>query len=79
MDPSHRRRVRKKTMMAELEVSQSTFQTLMVHGMPFTEFRGLLWFEPAKVHAWLDKFNRIGAPGVKRTKGLKIKPQKVKP
>ena len=60
-------------MIAELDVSQSTFQTLMVHGMPFTEFRGLLWFEPEKVHAWLDKFNRVGAPGIRRVKGVKLK------
>jgi hypothetical protein len=64
-----RTRVRKHTMMKQLDVSQRTFQTLMIHGMPYTRFRGLLWFEPAKIHAWLDRFERIGGPGIRRRKG----------
>lgn len=75
MEAPRRRRVRKQPMMLELDVSQRTFQKLMIMGMPRTEVGGILWFEPDKVHAWLDKFNRIGAPGVRRVKGLKLKPR----
>jgi hypothetical protein len=67
-----RQRVRKKAMMDELDVSQTVFQKMMVSGMPYTRFKGLVWFEPDKVHAWLDKFNRVGAPGVRRLKGTSV-------
>jgi hypothetical protein len=52
-------------MMEQLEVSQGTFQSLMRKGMPYTRLGNIVWFEPAKVHAWLDRFNRTGAPGVR--------------
>jgi hypothetical protein len=70
-----RRRVRKKTMIEELDVSQSTFQKMMIAGMPYTRYKGTTWFEPEKVHAWLDRFNRLGSPGVRRVKGMKVPPQ----
>lgn len=70
--PQMRYRVRKKQMMAQLGVSVSTFQVLMTHGMPHTRFRNLIWFEPSRVHAWLDRFNRVGAPGVRLYKGEKL-------
>jgi len=60
-------------MAAELQISDRKFRELLPLGIPHTRLGGLLWFEPDEVHAWLDKFNRKNrAPGIKRTRGVKI-------
>jgi len=41
-------------------------------GAPHTRLGGLIWFDPDELHVWLDKFNRKGSPGVKRTRGIKV-------
>lgn len=72
--PTGRRRVRLKTMAAELQISDRKIRQLLPLGLPHTQVQGLIWCEPELVHAWLDKFNRKGrAPGIKRTRGIKIK------
>jgi hypothetical protein len=68
-----RRRVRLKAMAAELQISDRKIRQLLPLGLPHTQLEGLIWCEPDLVHAWLDKFNRKNrAPGVKRTRGVKI-------
>jgi hypothetical protein len=67
-----RRRVRSKEMAAELKVSPRKFREIVILGMPYTRVGGILWFEPDKVHAWLDQFNRIGKMGVKRVKDVPV-------
>jgi len=68
-----RRRVRLIPMAKELGISDRKFREFLPMGIPYTELQGILWFEPAAVHAWLDKFNRKGrAPGIKRIRGIKI-------
>jgi hypothetical protein len=66
-----RRRVRQKIMAAELQVSVRRFRDFVIMGCPYTAIGKTLWFEPALVHAWLDKYNRKGSAGVKRTKGVR--------
>lgn len=61
-------------MAHELGVSDRKFRELLPLGLPYTQIQGILWFEPAEVHSWLDKFHRFGRPpGTKRTKGVKVK------
>ena len=67
-----RRRVRAKVMAEDLDVSIRKFREIQTLGMPFTQVQGVLWFEPALVHEWLDKFARKGTPGIKRTRGVKL-------
>jgi hypothetical protein len=67
-----RRRVRSKKMIEELDVSERKFRDFIGLGMPYTKLQGVLRFEPEKVHAWLDKCNRTGRPGVKRIKGISV-------
>jgi hypothetical protein len=59
-------------MAAELGISIRKFREIQTLGMPYTQVQGVLWFEPDKVHAWLDQFARKGTSGVKRTRGLKL-------
>jgi hypothetical protein len=60
-------------MASELGISERKIRQLLLLGMPHTQLKGLIWFEPSRVHAWLDKFDRKGrAPGIKRTRGVKI-------
>jgi hypothetical protein len=59
-------------MAKELEVSIRKFRELQTLGMPYTQLQGVIWFEPEKVHAWLDSFNRKGSSGIKRVRGLKL-------
>jgi hypothetical protein len=68
-----RRRVRAPVMAEELGISIRKFREIQTLGMPFTQVEGVLWFEPEKVHRWLDQFERKGTPGVKRVKGLHLK------
>jgi hypothetical protein len=67
-----RRRIRAKEMAEELGVSPRKFREIVTLGMPYTRLEGILWFEPDKVHAWLDRFNRIGKIGIKRVKGVPV-------
>jgi hypothetical protein len=60
-------------MASELGISERKIRQLLLLGMPYTQLQGVIWFEPARVHAWLDKFNRTSrAPGIKRTRGMKL-------
>jgi hypothetical protein len=59
-------------MAQELGISIRKFREIQTLGMPFTQVQGVLWFEPEKVHSWLDTFARKGTSGVKRTRGIKI-------
>jgi len=68
-----RRRVRASGMAEELHVSIRKFRELITLGLPFTQVQGIQWFEPEKVHRWLDQFERKGAPGVKRVRGMRLK------
>jgi len=71
--PGERRRLRLIPMAHELGISDRKFRELLLLGIPHTQLGGILWFEPAEVHAWLDKYHRKGrAPGVKRTRGIKL-------
>jgi hypothetical protein len=68
-----RRRIRLLPMASELGISERKIRQLLLLGMPHTQLQGVIWCEPAKVHAWLDKFDRQGrAPGVKRVRGMKV-------
>ncbi len=60
-----RERVLAKEMAAQLKMKLRAFHKIKTYGMPFTQIGGMIWYEPAKVHAWLDKFEREGAPGVR--------------
>lgn len=76
--PGERRRVRLIPMAQELGISDRKFREFLPMGIPFTQINGVIWFEPAEVHAWLDKFHRKGRPpGVKRTRGIKLPKQEV--
>jgi hypothetical protein len=72
MKGKERRRIRLKTMAAELGISVRAFRTLFAMGMPCTQLQGIIWFEPDKVHKWLDQFNATGSPGIKRTEGFRV-------
>jgi len=68
-----RRRIRLLQMASELGISERKIRQLLLLGMPHTQLQGVIWFEPSRVHAWLDKFNRTSrAPGIKRVRGLKV-------
>ena len=67
-----RRRLRAQEMAEDLNVSIRKFREFITLGMPLTQLQGIQWFEPERVHAWLDKFNRKGSPGVKRVRGIKV-------
>jgi hypothetical protein len=68
-----RRRIRLLPMASELGISERKIRQLLLLGMPHTQLQGVIWFEPSRVHAWLDKFNRTSrAPGIKRTRGMKL-------
>jgi hypothetical protein len=69
---SSRRRVRLHTMAAELGISVRKMREIHTLGLPFTQLEGLIWYEPEKVHAWLDKYSRVGSPGIKRVKGMQL-------
>jgi hypothetical protein len=70
---AERRRIRLRPMASELGVSERKIRQLLLLGMPHTQLQGVIWFEPSRVHAWLDKFNRDSrAPGIKRTRGIKL-------
>jgi hypothetical protein len=59
-------------MAKELEISVRRFRELHAMGLPHTRVGATLWYEPAKVHEWLDRFNRLGTPGQKRIRGCKL-------
>jgi len=67
-----RRRIRLPAMAGELGVSVRTMRGILAMGAPHTRLGGLIWFDPDELHVWLDKFNRKGSPGVKRTRGIKV-------
>ena len=68
-----RRRLRLIPMAKELGISDRKFREFLSMGIPFTQINGILWFEPAEVHAWLDQYRRKGRnPGIKRTRGIKL-------
>ena len=68
-----RRRIRLLAMASELGISERKIRQFLLLGMPHTQLQGVIWFEPSRVHAWLDKFNRKSrAPGIKRTRGMKL-------
>jgi hypothetical protein len=67
-----RRRVRARAMAEDLDISIRKFREIQTLGMPFTKVQGVLWFEPALVHEWLDKFARKGSPGIKRARGVDL-------
>lgn len=67
-----RQRLRAKPMADELDISQRKLAQLRAMGCPYTAIGNLVWFEPERVHAWLDKFTRAGKPGVKRVKDQKV-------
>jgi hypothetical protein len=68
-----RRRIRLLPMASELGISERKIRQLLLLGMPHTQLQGVIWFEPSRVHAWLDKFNRTSrAPGIKRSRGMKL-------
>jgi hypothetical protein len=70
---SKRRRIRLIPMASELGISERKIRQLLLLGMPHTQVQGVIWFEPSRVHGWLDKFNRTSrAPGIKRTRGMKL-------
>jgi hypothetical protein len=59
-------------MAAELGISIRKFRELMTLGAPICQVQGVIWIEPEKFHTWLDKFERKGTPGIKRTLGVKL-------
>jgi hypothetical protein len=67
-----RRRVRARLMAEDLGISIRKFREIQTLGMPYTQLQGVLWFEPALVHKWLDKFARKGAPGIKRGRAIRL-------
>jgi len=68
-----RRRIRLLPMASELGISERKIRQFLLLGMPHTQLQGVIWFEPSRVHSWLDKFNRTSrAPGIKRTRGMKL-------
>jgi hypothetical protein len=71
-DGRQRRRFRMKQMADDLGISGRSMAKLLAMGVPHTKLGGLIWFEPDLVHAWLDKYNRKGAPGVKRVRGQSV-------
>jgi hypothetical protein len=72
MNPLNRHRVRSHAMAEQLGISIRKFREIQTLGMPFTQVQGVLWFEPASVHAWLDKFARKGTPGIKRQRTVNV-------
>src|SRR6516162_4415800 len=58
--PAERRRLRLIAMANELGISDRKFREFLSMGIPFTQINGILWFEPAEVHAWLDQYRRKG-------------------
>ena len=77
MNPSfseveYRRRVRAHVMAQELGISLRRFREIHTMGLPYTQVGKIIWYEPSEVHKWLDRFARKGAPGVKRTKGIRV-------
>jgi hypothetical protein len=69
---SGRQRVRFDEMAAQLGISTRLFRQMVTKGIPCTRFKGIIWFEPEKVHEWLDQFNTEGGPGIKRQRGFQI-------
>jgi hypothetical protein len=67
-----RHRIRFDEMAAELSISTRLFRQMVTKGIPCTRFKGIIWFEPEKVHEWLDQFNTEGSPGIKRKRGFQI-------
>jgi hypothetical protein len=49
---------RLKHMAAELQVSRASVRMMIASGMPAIQRGRLLWLDPEKVHAWLNKFER---------------------
>lgn len=47
---------RLKNMAAELQVSRATVRAMIAEGMPAIQRGRLLWLDPEKVRAWLDRF-----------------------
>jgi hypothetical protein len=59
-------------MARELRISIRRFREIHAMGLPYTQVGKIIWYEPSEVHKWLDRFARKGAPGVKRTKGIRV-------
>ncbi len=49
---------RLKNMAAELQVSRASVRTMIAEGMPAIQRGRLLWLDPEKVFAWLNKFQK---------------------
>ena len=49
---------RLKHMAAELQVSRATVRSMIAEGMPAIQRGRLLWLDPEKVRAWLNRFER---------------------
>jgi hypothetical protein len=47
---------RLKHMAADLQVSRASVRTMIAEGMPAIQRGRLLWLDPEKVFAWLNKF-----------------------
>jgi hypothetical protein len=58
-----RKRIMAREMATQLSVSMRGFANIKKLGMPCTQVGGYVWYEPEKVHEWLDQFNRNGVPG----------------
>lgn len=60
-----RERLLAKEMAAQLKMKLRAFYKLKTYGMPYTQVGGMVWYEPYKVQAWLDTFERTGTPGTR--------------
>ena len=49
---------RLKSMAKELQVSDRTMYTLLKEGLPFIKRGRLIWLDPQKVFAWLERFEK---------------------
>jgi hypothetical protein len=67
---TEQRRVRPQAFAKELNISIRKLRELFTLGAPITKVQGLVWVNPEKFYAWLDKFERRGTPGIKGRRGV---------
>jgi hypothetical protein len=74
-----RKILRSQPMADDLDISLRSLYTLVDAGCPCIKIRKLLWFDRAKVLAWLEKFERIERPEKKQTPKARRKFQEAAP
>jgi len=67
---TEQRRVRPKEFAQELKISLRKLRELFTLGAPITKIQGLVFINPDKFYAWLDRFERKGGPGVFQRRGV---------